>query len=105
MLVFPLVPASPADWRWRGGDVAKGGDRWRFLSDRDDRARSEWCAGTGIFPLRRIRTGGEQRWQYSESLEGADIADGWVDASGDGFWGRQRSVAGSGIFHLGFLKW
>src|ERR1019366_1601361 len=44
-VIFPLVPASPADWRWRGGDVAKGGDRWRFLSDRDDRARSEWCAG------------------------------------------------------------
>lgn len=31
-------------WRWRASDVAKDGDGWPSLSDRDGLAESEWCA-------------------------------------------------------------
>jgi hypothetical protein len=42
--------ASPEDWRFRASDVAKDGDRWRSLSDRDGLTRSEWCAGRHRLP-------------------------------------------------------
>jgi hypothetical protein len=50
--------ASPEDWWWQAGEVARGGGRWQFLLDRDDLTGSEWCAGWRRLPAGAWRSSG-----------------------------------------------